>query len=272
MLPVQWPDNARCAVMLSFDLDAETLMLYRDPANAAKPVLLSMARYGPKSAVPEIVGLLGRFGLKATFFIPGWVIEHYPEAVGLIVRGGHEVGAHGYLHERPDTLSRDDEDAILGRSVAIIRDATGRPPTGFRSPAWEFSPSTLELLEKHGFVYSSNMMDSIYPYYHRRPDGTPSLVELPVHWELDDAPFFLYLPGQPRPMAPIAAVFDTWRREFAAYYRRGGLFVLTLHPQLQRPARLDMLGRLIEYIREFPGVWFATGEEIAAYFRSAVKD
>jgi len=159
---------------------------------------------------------------KATFFIPGWVIENHPDAVYPIVCTGHEIGAHGYLHERPDTLSLEEEDAILDKSVAIIRELTGRSPAGFRAPAWEFSPNTLELLGKHSFLYSSNMMDSIYPYFHRRQDGSPTLVELPVHWELDDAPFFLFLPGQPRPMAPIWAVFDTWRAEFQAYYRLGG--------------------------------------------------
>lgn len=132
---------------------------------------------------------------KATFFIPGWVIENHPDAVYPIVCAGHEIGAHGYLHERPDTLSLEEEDAILDKSVAIIRELTGRSPAGFRAPAWEFSPNTLELLGKHGFLYYSNMMDSIYPYFHRRPDGSPTLVELPVHWELDDAPFFFFCRG-----------------------------------------------------------------------------
>ncbi len=195
MPPVKWPDGARCAVMLTFDLDAETLMLYRDPANAQKPVLLSMARYGPKTAVPEVLELLAGFGLKATFFIPSWVIENHPDAVNPIVRAGHEIGAHGYLHERPDTLSRDEEDAILGKSVAIIRELTGRPPAGFRAPAWEFSPNTLELLEKHGFLYSSNMMDSIYPYFHRRPDGSPPWWSFRSTGSWTTRPFFFFCRG-----------------------------------------------------------------------------
>ena len=188
--PTKWPNGAKCAVVLTFDLDFEAMHLNWDPENAKRPVLLSMGLYGAKRAVPEILALLGDYGIPGTVFIPGWVVEHHPETVTAIAKGGHEIGAHGYLHEYIGSFPPEEEELILSKSIDIIRQATGKPPAGYRSPAWEFSPNTLRLLDRYGFTYSSNFMDDIYPYFHRREDGSPFLVELPVYWDMDGAPFF----------------------------------------------------------------------------------
>jgi peptidoglycan/xylan/chitin deacetylase (PgdA/CDA1 family) len=268
--PTPWPDGVTCAVLLSFDLDAESVSLYRDPSNAQRPVLISHGRYGPHRGVPNLLTLLRQQGMPATFFIPAWVAERYPAAVEAIVAAGHEVGAHGDLHERLDQLSGPaEEEAILVRSIEVLTRRAGRRPVGYRSPSWEFSPATLDLLHRHGFLYSSNMMDDYHPYLHPTPPGAELLVELPIQWLLDDAPFFWFRPEVARPIQPNSSVFDLWAEEFTAIQRRGGLFVLTMHPQIiGRPSRVDRLARLIEYIRQHDGVWVATGEQIAQHLRS----
>jgi peptidoglycan/xylan/chitin deacetylase (PgdA/CDA1 family) len=274
MSPAQsvWPDGIQCAVTLTFDLDAETSWLARDPANDRRPVLLSQARYGPKVGVPEIVRLLDGLGVSCTFFIPSLVVERYPAAIEQVLKAGYEVGAHGHVHEHVDGLSPAEEEEILDRSIEILERATGRRPRGYRSPFGEISPATLGLLERRGFDFSSNMMDDIFPYLHASATGATPLVELPFHWVLDDAPFFQFgqigRAGVNRPIQSAGHVLEIWKEEFASIHARGGLYDLCMHPQLiGRPSRIDMLGELVRYMRRFPGVWFAQAGEVARYWR-----
>lgn len=267
--PTPWPEGIRCGVVLSFDLDAESVSLSRDPANANRPVLISQGQYGPRRGVPNILSLLAAHNLRASFFVPAWTAERYATTVADIVAAGHEIGAHGDLHERLDSLSGvAEEEAILLRSMAVLERLTGQRPVGYRSPSWEFSPATLTLLERHGFLYTSNLMDDYHPYLHPPRDNGAPLVELPVQWLLDDAVFFWFRYEIPRPIQPNRNAFEIWSEEFSAIHRRNGLFVLTMHPQIiGRPSRIDMLGRLIEHMRSHEGVWFATGAEMARHLR-----
>lgn len=266
-----WPGGARCAVMLTFDLDAESLWLNLDPENARRPGTLSQGAYAVRVAVPEILALLDRLGLPATFFVPGWVAERHPDAVRAIARAGHEVGHHGYLHEYVDPARPDEEERVLRLGLEILEGVAAERPVGYRSPAWETSANTLRLLERYGFSYSSNLMDDIRPY-RLQVDGRPSdLVELPVQWLLDDAPYFLFGRGRTsRPIMPNALVLANWQEEFDGIALRQGLFNLTMHPQLiGRPSRLAMLERLVEYIRGRGGAWFGTGRQVADAWRAA---
>jgi peptidoglycan/xylan/chitin deacetylase (PgdA/CDA1 family) len=176
------------------------------------------------------------------------------------------------VHEHVDGLSPDQEEAILAKSIAILEKATGRRPVGYRAPFGELSGVTLELLERYGFDYSSNMMDDIFPYVHPPVTGASPLIELPFHWVLDDAPFFQFgqigRAGVNRPIQPASHVLEIWKEEFAGIYERGGLYDLVMHPQLiGRPSRIRMLGDLIAYVRSFPGVWFVQAGEVARYWR-----
>lgn len=265
-----WPNGAQCAIVLSFDLDAETSWIFRDPENARRPVVISGGRFGPKFGVPGIIEVLSEFQLPASFFIPSVSAERYPDAVERILQAGYEVGAHGHMHERIDTLPPDQEEEILTKSIGILEKATGRKPPGYRSPSWEFSPVTLSLLERYGFLYSSNMMDDYFPYIHPRQGAGQPLVELPVSWLLDDAPFFQWGLGRDyRPIQPASHVLEIWKAEFAGIHRRGGLFMLTMHPQvIGRVSRLEMLRSLIQYMLSFPRVWFATGEAVARHWKT----
>jgi peptidoglycan-N-acetylglucosamine deacetylase len=249
-----------CDAVLTFDLDAEEVWIGEDPANAARPGVLSQGTYGPKVAVPLLLDLLRRLDLPATFFVPGRVAERHPARVEEILAAGHEVAHHGWTHTSPTRLGRDQEDDELGRGLDVLR-RLGADVTGYRSPAWEFSPHTLDLLVRHGFRWSSNLMDDVRPYRHA---GHP-LVELPVHWSLDDAPHFWFsLASWNRSIASAADVRRIWDEELDGYRRLGALFVLTTHPQLiGRPGRLAMFEAFLTGARERGDVRFRTARAVA---------
>jgi peptidoglycan-N-acetylglucosamine deacetylase len=264
MAALNWPGGARAACAFTFDLDAETLWMAR---GVSEPVTLSQGRYGVVEALPMILDLLRTSELRASFFIPAWVIEHYPDAVRAIAAGGHEVGCHGDVHEKVSDLDAGQEEKILLRSIDAVTRHAGRRPVGYRAPAWQLSERTLPLLARHGFEYSSNMMDRVRPYLHPAVEGR-ALVELPVSWVLDDAPFFLFT-GQ-RGIQPPGPVLQGWLTEFDGICEMGGLVNFTFHPQLiGRPSRFACLRELMDHARHAPRVWIARLDEIAAHARSA---
>jgi peptidoglycan-N-acetylglucosamine deacetylase len=248
-------------VALTFDFDAEEVWISTDPANAARPGVLSQGAYDARVAVPLLLDLLARHGVRATFFVPGKVAERYPDRVREILAGGHEVGLHGYTHTSPAALSEAEEEAELVRSRAVL-EALGAQITGYRSPSWDFSPATLELLRRHGIAYSSNMMDDIKPYRH----PSSGLVELPVQWLLDDAPHFWFSDDSfTRRIAPAAEVRTIWEEEFHGMRALGGTYILTMHPQfIGRPGRLAMLDAFVAFLRSHDDVAIAPCCEIAA--------
>ena len=263
-----WKDGAQVALALGFDFDAETLWLGRDPENARRPGTLSMGAFGARVGVPEILQLLREEGLRATFFVPGWVAENWPQAAASICEDEHEVGHHGYLHEwvKPDEPGRSEE--VLVRGLEALDRVLGVRPTGYRSPAWEAGEDTLRLLVEYEFSYSSSFLDQIMPYRHRLDGRETDLVEIPVSWTLDDAPWFLFSVRAPvRNIYPSSMVEEVWREEFQAIYQKGGVVNLTMHPQLiGRPSRILMLRRFLDFARSYPGVWIAPVGEVAAWW------
>lgn len=253
-------------VMLTFDLDAESGALAADPSNANRPGVLSVGRYGPKVGLYRILKLLDEEGIPATFFVPGWVIDKYPAALEAIVAEGHEVAHHGYTHQPPATFaSRDEEEEGLVKGIECIVRVTGKKPLGYRSPSWDFSPHTLPLLEQYGFLYSSNLMDDDAPYLHKLDGRETRLVELPVQWLNDDAPFFMFRPPNPRPIQPASQPYEIWTEELQAlYHERNKVFVLTMHPQIiGRPSRVAMLKRFIAFARSLGKVAFRQCGDVA---------
>jgi peptidoglycan/xylan/chitin deacetylase (PgdA/CDA1 family) len=266
--PIAWKNGARCAIMLSFDLDGETLWMARDPALAERLIHMSMGAYGPKTAMPRILRLLDRYGLKVAFYVPGWIIEHYPAVIEEIVRRGHELGHHGYLHEKPFTLaSAEEEEALLVRTLEIFKRRVGVTPLGSRTPSADPSRHTFGLLKKHGFVYHTNMMDADLPYRHATPHG--DLVELPTSWVNDD---FMYFGFSAHPPAGNGIwsqqdVWEIWSEEFEGQYEEGGFYNLMFHPQVMgRPSRMRMLERLIQRMLGKGDVWFAKPIDLAQYW------
>jgi peptidoglycan/xylan/chitin deacetylase (PgdA/CDA1 family) len=170
-MAVLWPHGARAACAFTFDLDAETLWMAR---GVTEPVTLSQGRFGVLDALPRILELLRHTAVRASFFVPAWVAEHYPDAIRAIVSDGHELGCHGDEHERVSDLDPAREEKILARSLEVLTRLGGRRPVGYRAPAWQFSERTLGLVARHGFQYSSNMMIASRPTCTRRSMGTRS--------------------------------------------------------------------------------------------------
>lgn len=261
---VRWPGGARIAVMLTFDFDAETLWLSRDPANARRPGTLSQGTYGAKVGVPKILELLREEEVRGTFFVPGWTAEHHASRAEMIVAGGHEVAHHSYSHAWIDPDFPEKEVEEMEKGLEALKRVLGVVPRGYRSPAGESSDNMLKLLQKHNFLYDSSLLDDVVPYRLTLPDGGRGPVELPWHWSTDDAPHALFSIKSPRPIFPNSHLLEIFQDEFRELYRWGGLFNLVMHPQIiGRPSRIALLREMIGWIRSFPNVWFATGTEVA---------
>jgi len=259
---ITWPEGKRVAASFTFDVDAESAWLAMDPANADRPGVLSQAIYGPKVGVPLILDVLARHGVKGSFFIPGINVELYPDTVEAIVDAGHEIGLHGYTHTPPATLTRDEESEELDRAYTLLTGAGGNV-TGYRSPSWDVSPHTLDLLEAKGLLYASQFMDDLRPYRH----AGRRLVELPIQWILDDWPHFAWYAGDSaRTIRSTQEVETIWTEEFDGIRHLNGSYILTMHPQvIGRPSRVALLDRFIGYVSSHDDVWITTCAEIAAH-------
>ena len=261
----RWPDESKCCVMLCFDVDGETTALSEDPTLKNRLTTYSQTTYGPAIGVPRLLGLLKHLNVPATFFVPGYIAEQHPRMMEAIVAGGHEVGLHGYLHEKLITLNREQEEEILARSIGILSQITGKRPIGYRAPWFELNPWTPELLRKYQIQYCASMMGDDVPYTH--PNG---LIEIPGQWMLEDWEQFAFNADPAWGFIPenCEKVFDLWWQEFAAMYDYGCCFVLTLHPWLSgRPSRVRLLERLVRSIQQKERTWFAVGGQIATYFQ-----
>jgi peptidoglycan/xylan/chitin deacetylase (PgdA/CDA1 family) len=263
--PSPWPNGARCAVLFQFHFDAESAWLSRDPAIAQLPGVLSQGTYGAKVGVPRLLKVLETEKIPASFYIPGWVAEHHPDQARAIRDAGFEIGHHGYLHERARPDDPAGEREAFTRGVKALQDVLGVRPAGYSAPGWDLTPITLDLVREHGMFYSTNLMDDAFPYLH---PGTPPVVEIPVQWILDDAPWVAFHPKwQNRPMQSPEIVYGIWRAEFLGCYEFGGMFDLTCHPQFTgHPSRLLALRKLIRFIKSHDDVWWATGREIAEHW------
>jgi peptidoglycan/xylan/chitin deacetylase (PgdA/CDA1 family) len=233
-----------------------------DPGYGSRPGALSMAHFAPKVAVPLILETLSQLEIGATFFIPGKSAEDFPASVEAIIAAGHEIGAHGYTHDPPSSLTQEDEEAQIQRATQVLR-GLGVEVVGYRAPLFETSLHTIGLLVQYGIRYASNMMDDIKPYMH--PGA--NVVELPASWILDDWTQFGHGADEMLERnATCAQVKQLWVEEFLGIYEHGGAFVLTMHPQvIGRPSRLRMLGELVSEMRRQERVWIAPCRDIAAH-------
>ena len=267
--PKAWPNGARVAVLISFDVDNETVALRFGEPNAGS---LSMGQYGSRQGLRRVVHLLDKNRIPATFFIPSVSLQLAPEMADVIKQSGrHEFGVHGWIHEMNATLPDSAERALLTKAIAELTRLTGTKPTGYRAPSWNFSPNTLSILRDLGFRYESSLMADESPYELLQNGKPTGLVELPVEWIMDDAP--LFDPRGERYSAP-RDVAKVWMDEFDKAYEEGTMFLLTMHPHISgHRSRIVALEQLIAHIQQkAPGkVWFATHGEVAEYVRKQAQ-
>jgi peptidoglycan/xylan/chitin deacetylase (PgdA/CDA1 family) len=254
--PDSWPGGARVAVMLSFDVDNETVWLRKDDTSIGG---LSQGEYGSRVALGRILALLDEHEIPASFFGPAVSFSLAPQMIGMIQASGrHEIGIHGWIHETNAVLPREEEQRLLQKAIERMTLLIGKRPVGYRAPSWNFSDNTLDLLLEMGFLYDSSLMADDRPY-ELVANGKPTgLVELPVTWILDDAP--LMNPLGDRYESP-RDVLQVYKDEFDVAYEEGTTFLLTMHPHyIGHRSRIVVLRELIEHIRTKPDVWFGTHE------------
>jgi peptidoglycan/xylan/chitin deacetylase (PgdA/CDA1 family) len=264
---MDWLGESAALAVLSFDVDAESVVLAEDARHAANAMLMSHQAYGPTVGVPRILDVLAEYGVTSTFFVPGLTAERHPAAVERILEAGHEVAHHSFTHRSPVGQSEDEERRELERGLAVLERIGGKPE-GYRAPSWEPSWRTAALVAEYGLSYDSSLADDDRPYV--LETGSGDLVELPVSWWLDDWQQTAYLPPVARNQTrSAAAVLELWAGELDAYARHNCLFVLTCHPFLSgRPGRVEIIRGLIEHALGRGDVELLTGREVAARARA----
>ncbi len=262
--PIPWPNGARCACAITFDMDADSLIHIARPKDAHDRLYpISMGRYGPTVAIPRILDTYERLGIKQSFFIPGWCIETYPDTVESILKAGHEVGHHGYLHEDP-IVTKDTQREWFERTLDVHDKICGQKPRGYRAPVYNVNQTVIDLLIEHGFRYDSSLMADDIPYAMKTAQG--ELYEMPVHWGTDDWPPFAHYDeiGYMMPVKAPSIGLQAFWEEFDAMYAAGGFFMLVVHPFLTgRLARWAQVEKWLTNTLETKDVWFAPLEEIA---------
>lgn len=268
---VRLPEGKKIAVNLGFDFDSTSVWM--ESFGKTSQVYASRGEYGAVVGVPRILDLLDKYDIKANFFIPGHTIDTFPEVCKEIVARGHEVCHHGYVHEDPTDLSYEEEEAIMVRGLECL-EKIGVKPIGYRSPGFDFSPNTLDILEKYGFKYDSSLMgNDFYPYCPKyctvnfdkgnEFSEPSSVVEMPASWYMDDFPHSEFIMTRTG-MKPQSQIFEIWTGtyDYGVENTENGMLTVAMHPQvIGRPHNIVMLEKFIKHVLETGG-YFATFAEI----------
>lgn len=262
---------------------------------ADSPSDIQRGVYAGEIGTPRLLKMFQRHGIRSSWFVPGHTLETFPDQVAMVAEAGHEIGAHGYLHENPVAMSPTQEEEVLIKSVELIKDLTGQAPRGYVAPWWELSGVTPALLQKHGFTYDhSQGYKDFVPFYARVGDQWTKidyskqahewmqpmihgeeidLVEIGANWYVDDLPPMMFMKASPNShgFTNPRDIEQLWRDQFDWVYREldYAIFPITIHPDVSgRPQVLLMLERFIDYINQHEGVRWATMEEVADDFRT----
>lgn len=261
-----WPENKQSALFVSFDVDAESVWLGMDPKNEQRLVTLSYGGYEARVGLPRILELLARHEMPATFFVTGWTVDAYPALCEDILKAGHEIGHHGYMHYRPEPGNLDLMTEEIGRGIDAMKQRLGISPVGYRAPGGEGYPEFLELLQQSGIRYSSSWRDDILPYRHV-VNGKPGVVEIPVNFSYDDWLYGVTHRSASRALFGRDTVLGIWKDEFDQTHEWGGVTTTVLHPQVSgRPMRFKILNDFLTHVRTHDDVWVATGRDVCSHF------
>lgn len=272
---IQLPPGKRIAVNLGVDFDAQSLWL--GAFNNPSPAMMARGEFGAEVGVPRLLEVFKRAGIKTTWFTPGHTVDTFTDACKAIQADGHEFGHHGYYHENPTKIKRDTEKRLIELAFASYDKQLGIKPVGYRSPYWDYSENTLDLVEEFGFIYDSSLMGrDLVPYRPRRwqvnwekanvAGKMANVVEIPVNWYLDDFPPLAYVGGIQPGQQDTDTIYRRWQDIFDYAYERveNGVYATAVHPQIIGQAHhMLFFEKLIAYISSKDGVWFATCEEIA---------
>jgi peptidoglycan/xylan/chitin deacetylase (PgdA/CDA1 family) len=263
-----WPDAATVAVSFTFDVDAEAGWLGAGEQYARRLTTMSEGRFGVVRGLRRVAGLLQRYQVPATFFVPGYTADRYPSEIAALLEAGHELAHHGHMHLRSDKADAKSQRVEIEMGLKSL-DALGVRPSGYRSPSWELTPETFDLLLEFDFDYDSSCMGDDRPYWEHY-EGR-HILELPVHWSLDDWPRFGWsIDGGGNVGAP-ADLYDSWLAEYRLARHERRHITFTMHPEvIGRGQRFVELERLIATIAEDEDVWFARLDGVATHVRPAL--
>lgn len=270
-----WPNGNRCAVVLTVDYNDIHGILTQAPEVAGRDKTLSVWRYGSQRGVERLLGLFAELGVSSSWCIPGIVAEENPGHIQAIQAGGHEIACAGYRHQNYDNLTLAEQSADIAQGCEALAALTGVRPTGFRIPAGNGAPGFIEALRDHGIRWSSSWRGDDLPFAH---PTAPEVIELPLHYELEDEPYFAFnlSPAVPPAQSRIASYSHTLgnlQMDFAGFHRFGLCYVLRLHPEIiATPGRIGVLRELLEGIQQHQDVWIATAGDVAQWWAdSAVR-
>ena len=269
----KWPHGKRMAVVVSVDFLDTHAILTQEPRMAGREKSLSVWQYGARRGVDRLLQVFDEFKLSASWFVPGRVALDHRALVQRIHWAGHEIGNASFACEDFERLSLAQQRDSLRSAQAALTDVTGAAPVGFRAPFGNWAPGFTQCLREAGIEWSSSWRGDDRPYFHAGASGPP-LIEVPLHYELEDEPYFtfnLYPPvpvGQPR-IASYREVLANWRQDFAGFHRFGLCLPLRIHPEILGTAgRIELLREWLSTVRSHDDVWVATGREVAQWWRS----
>lgn len=269
-----WPKGYRCAVVLTVDYNDIHGILTQAPEVAGRDKTLSVWRYGTQRGVDRLLGLFEELGVSSSWFVPGIVAEENPGHIRAIQAGGHEIACTGYRHQNYDNLSLAEQSAEIAKGCEALTALTGQRPTGVRIPAGNGAPGFIEALKDHGIRWSSSWRGDDLPFAH---PTAPDVIELPLHYELEDEPYFAFnlSPAVPPAQSRIASYSHTLgnlQMDFAGFHRFGLCYVLRLHPEIiATPGRIGVLRELLEGIQQHDDVWIATGADVAQWWAESAR-
>ncbi|MGU3345970.1 polysaccharide deacetylase [Pseudomonas sp. HMWF006] len=275
VLPNQvWPEGKRCAVVLTVDYNDIHGILTQAPEVAGRDKTLSVWRYGTQRGVDRLLRLFEELGVTSSWFVPGIVAEENPQHIAAIKAGGHEIACAGYRHLDYDLLDLATQSAEVAKGCAALHALTGERPNGFRIPAGNGAPGFIEALKGHGIRWCSSWRGDDLPFAH---PTAPDVIELPLHYELEDEPYFAFnlSPAVPPAQSRIASyshTLDNLQMDFAGFHRFGLCYVLRLHPEIiATPGRIGVLRELLQGIQKHDDVWIASGAEVAQWWAQSAQ-
>lgn len=270
---VCWPEGNRCCVTITVDLS-----LARGPEGIrAADLMHPDAYFAAHDGLDQLVALLRRFDLKATFAVPGVIAQLRAERLRDLLAEGHEIAGNGLKHEDVSGLSAIEEKERLELATDILTRATGQRPAGwFCLPrqadpfaGGTISPQTMDLLIDAGYEYMGNGLADDLPHYWVTDFASRrALLTLPYYYHFDDQ-WFLLFPRRGTGLEHADDLFRNWRAEFNAQYKRGRQFSMVLHPGMVGWAhRLQLLEDFLAQVRRYPGVWNPSSMECARYWKA----